>query len=419
MTRLTSMLVGCAALLAAAPAADAAPDCRDKRAPRTLLEGQGTLESVAVDPKGRLLFSTPTALMALDRPGGKAVKFADVPEPGGIVFDGRGDVIVGTGNSIENGTTGDAVGRSGLLKVSLETGQTSPFATGLSMANGVVRGRDGFIYATNDFGANVDRIKPSGGPAERGWAKVDSGNGVAIESTGRYLYVAQTFRPAAIAQVDLRNPAEVRPFVTAGGQDVSAGLDGMTIDAADRLFVVANGAGELWRVEGSPPAICVVARGLPKFPDGPSAITVGRAGTPFPPENLYVVTFDGHVYEFASAAQPDLPGPPFATTENTPAPPPPPEDDSGTTPAERRAAPVRLRVTPTRVRARRRTRLTFHVERYVAPAWRPVAGARVRFGGRAVRTRADGRVSATHRFRRRGSVTVRTARARAMRITVR
>src|SRR5687768_11330207 len=125
-------------LLAAAPAAHAAPDCPDTRQPRTLLEEQGTLESVAVDPRGRLLFSTPTALMALERPGAAPVKFADVPEPGGIAFDGAGDVIVGTGNSIENGSTGDAVGRSGLLKVDLDTGATTPFATDLSMANGLV-----------------------------------------------------------------------------------------------------------------------------------------------------------------------------------------------------------------------------------------------------------------------------------------
>lgn len=98
------------------------------------------------------------------------------------------------------------------------------------------------------------------------------------------------------------------PYVVADPADISAGLDGMTRAAADALFVAANAAGEIWRVSGDPPQICVLLRGLPPFPDGPSAVAVGHRDGPFPAENLYVVTFGGDVIELFDVAAAKSPG---------------------------------------------------------------------------------------------------------------
>ena len=77
----------------------------------------------------------------------------------------------------------------------------------------------------------------------------------------------------------------------------------MDRDAADNLFVAANGAGSVWKV--TPEAeMCVLLRGLPPFPDGPSAVAVGVHGSAFPPENLYVVAFNGDLTEIAGVAEP-------------------------------------------------------------------------------------------------------------------
>ncbi|CAA9485248.1 MAG: hypothetical protein AVDCRST_MAG85-907 [uncultured Solirubrobacteraceae bacterium] len=422
MARRTLLVALVVLMCSPSGASGAAPDCPDARAPRTLVEGQPTLESVAVDPLGRLLFSTPTGLMVLDRPGGTPRPFAAIDEPGGIVFedDGR-HAIVGTGDSIQNGSMGDVTGPAGLVRVELATGKVEPFATGLSMANGVARHPDGTIYSTNDFGRNVDRIKPTGGEAERGWAKVQSGNGLEVESSGRFLLVAQTFQPAAIQQVDLRNPSDVRPYVEADADDSAAGLDGTTIDASDRLYAVANGAGEVWRIEGAPPRICKLARGLPGFPDGPSDITLGRAGTPFAPENAYVVTFDGHVYELAGVARlrgGSGAGAPAGSgngnnggNEDEPVATRPRSGRGGT-------APRRVRVSPRRVRAGRRVRFTVVVEQFVRPAWRPVAGARIRFAGRTLRTNRRGRAVTRRRFARAGRRVVRVGAAKRVIVRV-
>jgi sugar lactone lactonase YvrE len=288
------------ALLAVAPSATAAPDCPEASPSRVLLSGQGMLESVIVDPRGRLFFTSDGALMRLDRPGEQPRLVTPVEGPGGLAIADDGDIVVGFGNGPANGAVGDLVATSGLLEVDPDTGATEVYATGLSMANGLVRGPDGAFYATNDFGSNVDRVVD--GRTTHGWAKVDSGNGVAIDSTGRWLYVAQTFRPAAIARVDLADPSRVTTHVLADPPDWAAGLDGMAIDAADRLFAAANGAGQVWRVEGAPARICVVLRGLAPFPDGPSAVAVGRRRTPFPAANLYVVTFGGDLVEIQGAA---------------------------------------------------------------------------------------------------------------------
>jgi hypothetical protein len=295
-------LVALTACLACAPAAVAAPDCGGQ-APqvRTLLRDQGSLESVIVGGRGRLYFTNDDSVLRLDRPGAKPKVLTRVESPGGLAFENH-FLIVGYGNSAANGTVGDQTGPAGLFRVNPNTGAKSVRATGLAMANGVVRGPGGFIYASNDFGSNIDRVR--GQKTDRGWASVGSGNGLAIDTAGRFLYVAQTFRPAAIQQVELRHPYRVTQYAADPGQP-AAGLDGMARDGADRLFVAANGAGEIWRVDpGSPPRMCALLRGLPPFPDGPSAVAVGSRRGPFPATSVYAVTFDGTLLELKRAARP-------------------------------------------------------------------------------------------------------------------
>ncbi|HYH58774.1 MAG TPA: hypothetical protein VD790_06095 [Thermoleophilaceae bacterium] len=353
-----------AALLA--PSAHAAPDCPGGPAEaRTLASNQGTLESVIAHPNGNLYYSTDGGLMILDAPGGAPQLFAQVEEPGGLAIEPDGTIVVGTGNSIPNGSVGDQTGPAGLLRVDPVTGVTEPYADGLSMANGVDRAPNGVIYASNDIGMNIDRIID--GETERGWTKVDSGNGLQVDTTGRWLYVAQTFRPAAIQRVDLRT-GDVEPFAVAPPEDIAAGFDGMDRDAADNLFVTANGAGSVWKV--TPAAdMCVVLGGLAPFPDGPSAVAVGAHGTDFPPENIYVVAFNGDLIEIAGVAEAD----------------PPPA--------------LELTVRPRRTRAGRRTE--FHAT-VTSNAGAPMTAALVRLAGRRVRTDERGEAVLSRRFQRRG-----------------
>ena len=121
------------------------------------------------------------------------------------------------------------------------------------MSNGVARGPDGAVYASNDFGPGVDRVLD--GQVTLNWAAVASSNGLVVDTTGTWLYVAQTFVPSAISRVEIADPAHVETWYTAPAADSSAILDGLTRDAHDRLYAAANLAGEVWRVkEGGPAA---------------------------------------------------------------------------------------------------------------------------------------------------------------------
>jgi sugar lactone lactonase YvrE len=374
-----------AALLVLAPPAAAAPDCPGSPFPaRTLLSGQGTLESVLVHPNGKLYFTNESSLLRLDSPTAEPVVHARMEAPGGMAILPFGAIIMGVGNSIANGTVGDDTGPAKLIRVNPKTGAMYPYADGLSMGNGVDRGPDGSFYASNDFGSNIDRIRNR--QTERGWAQVESGNGLQVDSTGKWLYVAQTFRPAAIQRVEIANPQNVTPFAVAPPEDVNAGFDGMDRDAADNLFVAANGQGSIWKITPNG-EMCVLLRGLPPFPDGPSAVAVGVHGSAFLPQNLYVVAFNGDVTEIAGVA---APGP---------------------------APKLRLQIVPPDAVTGERTRFRATVTANDFA----VEGAVVRMAGREAVTGARGNARLIRKFKRPGKRWARAAKAgfRTTRMAVR
>jgi hypothetical protein len=119
---------------------------------------------------------------------------------------------------------------------------------------------------------------------------VYSTNGVAVSGDNRYVYVDQTLAPAAVQRIPIADPSEVRVYARAGGADQAAGLDDMSIDARGRLFIAANEAGQIWRVDG-PNQICLLAAGLQQ----PSTASFGQG--PYW-RNLYVTTFSGLFLEY-------------------------------------------------------------------------------------------------------------------------
>ena len=277
--------------------AAAAPDCRTPITPKVLASTGDVLEYGIFDSHGRFFYSDQTAgeLMRVDHIGAAPVKLAAISSPGAMVFAPDGSIIIGEGDSAAKGATGDEQPQSGLLRVDPDTGATRTYATGLGMANGVALAPDGTVYATNDIGSDVDRVKD--GKVDHGWASVYSSNGAIVSPDNRYLYLTQTFAPAAIKRVTIANPSQVTTYVTAPATDVAAGLDDMTTDTRGNLYVAANGAGQVWKVSRSG-AICVLARGLIT----PSDVNFGVGSNA---RNLYVVGFDGHITELPNVLPAD------------------------------------------------------------------------------------------------------------------
>ena len=72
----------------------------------------------------------------------------------------------------------------------------------------------------------------------------------------------------------------------------------MTIDSRGRLYIAANIAGEVIRLNPRTGASCVLASGL----HNPSAVKFGR-GPGWSKRSLYVTGFDGAVVRLAPPAQ--------------------------------------------------------------------------------------------------------------------
>src|SRR5437764_3490473 len=179
------LIVGTAVALATLPAAAAraVPDCATVPPARTILDGQGILESVAVQPDGALFYSdlSANAVMRLDRPGATPWTLAAVNGPGGLLFEPDGKLVAGEGNTTIDGATGPLTRQASLLRIDPATGETTTIATGLQMSNGVARGPDGSFYASNDsIAGGVDRVAPDG-TVTVNWANVTSPNGLSAD----------------------------------------------------------------------------------------------------------------------------------------------------------------------------------------------------------------------------------------------
>ena len=353
------------ALLLAPSSAQALQDCPDLPQKRTIVSGQGQLESIIADARGRLFYSdlmNGGRLLRIDAPDAEPkVLVQGIAGSGGLAWDADGSLIMGFNGSTQNAIVDGQDG--GLMRVDPETGRTTELTRGMGQANGVVRGPDGAIYASNDFGHGIDRF--ADGKLQDDWSNVQTPNGLVIDTAGRYMYAAHSFKPASVARIDLADPSKEEPYYEAAAPDQAAGPDGMTRDDRDRLFVALNGSGEVWRIDTDRSA-CRVATGITNA----SALNWGGGAPGFPARNLYVVAFSGVLVELASATdRPPAAGPPAT-------------------------AALKLRVAPKRAPARTTTRWTLRV----TAAGRPVPGATVRLGGKRATTGADGAAVLTVRF---------------------
>ncbi|KAA0022595.1 SMP-30/gluconolactonase/LRE family protein [Antrihabitans cavernicola] len=287
----------------AAPQAAAAPVCPGAgQAPVLVGSVPGAvLEGVTVDPAGRLYTTDAAAgrIFRIDAPGARPVQVASVPtgnSAGALAWQPDGSLIVGySGPSV---LVGDVARPGTLARVDVNTGAVTPFASGLSAANGVAVAKDGSIYATNDFGNLVGRVAPNGA-VQPNWSSIPSANGAALTSDGAYLYVAQTFANPGISRIPIANPGAPENVVSFGGGDVLKAADGLTLDSRNRPIVPTDVSGEILRVDG-PGQVCTLASGL--FVS--SVVTYGRGTGGFSAGRLFRAGFDGNIYEIPGGFDP-------------------------------------------------------------------------------------------------------------------
>lgn len=269
------------------------PECAGVGTLRVVQSQMGVMESVAFDSQGRLLLTDvgKKALRRLDQPDATAVTVATgLASPGGIAVANAHEAYVGTGNSL--GGLIPALGKGAIMHVDLDSGTVTPYASGLSMANGLVRASDGTFYASDDFAKSLDRVLPDG-TVQRTWLKLNS-NGLALSKDEKTLYVNQ-FLPAKVYAVDLATGSYTVHGAVPAERSLT-GLDGLAIDDSGNLYIAAYLNGEVWRL-AQDGQFCRLAKGLSL----PSAMVVGQGRQGFTQGSLYVVSHSGHLYEVPQA----------------------------------------------------------------------------------------------------------------------
>jgi len=288
------------ASLAFAGGASALDNCTTMPEVRTVYSSDGTLESVAADPKGHVFFTDTEAgeLLRLRTDGRPPrVLASGIDGPGGIVFGHGKKVFVGYGDSLAQGSDGILNPEAGLYVVNKRTGDKQVYVDGLQMANGVARG-PGAIYASTDFGTGIDKIVDRQVQLE--WATLDSPNGLIADSKRKSLFANETFAAMpTIMRIPFNDPRALKPYFTSTDPaDASAALDGLTRGDGNTLYAAANLGGAIWRID-SPTSGCVLAH-LPPFPDGPSDVAFGR-GHGIARTTLLVTTFSGELLAIPNA----------------------------------------------------------------------------------------------------------------------
>jgi hypothetical protein len=232
--------------------------------------------------------------------------------PGGLVRrPGDGKIYAGFGNSAFNALTHAQAAGVKLITPGI-TPTVESYASNLTMANGLALDADGNLYASNDFDARLVKIEPGDPPTVLDpWSSVYGTNGLVISGD---IYAAITFdQRSPIEKISLVDGTDLgpaalltfgaislEPAVHPDGLDPTKpllgvkGLDDMTRDPlSGELLVVANGMGELLRVDPATGTACLITGGL----QNPSSVRVAPAGSDFAMEG-YAETF--YVTEFSS-----------------------------------------------------------------------------------------------------------------------
>jgi sugar lactone lactonase YvrE len=263
---------------------------RDVCAPwqvRTLLSGQGWLENLGFDGRGSITISAlgQGRLLRLSRRARLSTLLTPVFAPGGQARRGR-FLYFTTGNLPTAQPTGT------IDRLDLRSGTRSTWARGLTAPNGLVFLPNGDAVVSRDFGSGTGLTRvPADDPdhPQFGWARLDDTNGLAVDPSGRWLYVDRTFSPdGEVDRVLISNPSRVE---VVGRLGTGVFPDDMTIDKRGILYITGFISGKIHRLDPRTHESCAIASGLAQ----PTSVRFGRQG--WHRRHLYVTDASGHLSE--------------------------------------------------------------------------------------------------------------------------
>ncbi len=264
---------------------------------RVLVDGAfQRCEGIAFNGEGDLYVAGNRALWRVS-PEGEVTRIAELYSNLGLAPIGDRDILMadfGPTNRFVHGANIDGI----VWRITPEGQKTRVVDGGLGDPNALWVRPDGSFLVSDDatdeiFLADIE------GKVSLFTDSVGHPNGIAVSADGSTLYVAQIFkslRPllpdgrlwAVPLEEDLpAGPAEL--IVDLGD---SAANDGIALDEHGRLYVAANGAGQIWRVDPATRETVLIAENMP----GAASLAFGKGD--FDPDAVYVTsTRTGKVWE--------------------------------------------------------------------------------------------------------------------------
>jgi sugar lactone lactonase YvrE len=259
-------------------------------------------EGIAFSGEGDLYVAGNAALWRVETTG-EVTKIADMYSNLGLAPVGERDILMadfGPTNRFNLGPNSDGI----VWRVTPEGDTTRVVDGGIGDPNFVMVLADGSFLVTDDATDEILWVGEDGQPRLFTDA-VGHPNGIALSSDGSTLYVAQIFeslRPTvtsgkvwavSLEEGDLAALPEL--LVDLGD---AAANDGLALDEHGRLYVAANGFGQVWRVDPESGETVLIAEDMP----GAASIAFGQGA--FDHEAIYVTsTRTGKVWEVEVGAK--------------------------------------------------------------------------------------------------------------------
>jgi sugar lactone lactonase YvrE len=272
-------------------------------APRVLVDGVfQRCEGIAFSGAGDLYVAGNAALWRVDSEGA-VTKIAEMYSNLGLAPIGDRDILMadfGPTNRFNLGPNADGI----VWRVTPEGDTTRVVDGGIGDPNFVMVLTDGSFLVTDDATDEILWVGEDGQPRLFTDA-VPHPNGIALSLDGKTLYVAQIFeslRPMVSSGKLWAVPLEdgdvagLPELVTDLGD--GAANDGIALDEHGRIYVAANGFGQIWRVDPSTGESVLIAEDMP----GAASIAFGQGE--YDSEAIYVTsTRTGRVWEVQVGAK--------------------------------------------------------------------------------------------------------------------
>jgi sugar lactone lactonase YvrE len=265
--------------------------------PRVLVDGVfQRCEGIAFNGEGDLYVAGNSRLWRVS-PAGEATEIAELYSNLGLAPIGDRDILMadfGPTSRFDTGPNADGI----VWRITPEGEKTRVVDGGIGDPNFVLVRSDGSLLVTDDATDEILLVLPDGQSGIISDA-VGHPNGLALSADESTLYIAQIFK--SIRPIVSDGRVWALPFTNgmpSGPPELIADLgdeaanDGLAMDELGRIYVAANGAGQIWRIDPETRETVLIAENMP----GAASIAFGEGE--FDHHAIYVTsTRTGKVWE--------------------------------------------------------------------------------------------------------------------------